>query len=186
MALTSVAMLPIVFISLLLLVVGFFLRDVISYVDREKTEQKGDDMSSISQQPVIINVERGGDDRYSMAPRPQRRWTTEPDYSSLRSEMPSIPTRGFPDQYQQMGIMTTEEGGVLPLYGRRVAPRSDKFQYYTRTDTYNPVALPVSFKKRDCQDSVGCDELFDGDTVKMAGTGAPGKVKLYRFDGPVY
>lgn len=183
MALTSVAVLPIVFISLLLLVVGFFLRDAVSYVDKE---QKGVFIEQQQQQPVIINVERGGDDRYTMAPRPQRRWIAEPDLSSLRDPLTPIPTRGLPEQYQQMGIMTTEEGGVLPLYGRRVAPRSDKFQYYTRTDTYNPVALPVSFKKRDCQDSVGCDELFDGDTVKMAGTGAPGKVKLYRFDGPVY
>jgi hypothetical protein len=123
--------------------------------------------------PVIVNVDRG-DDRYTRAPEPVRRW----DLGG--GVLPSIYTRGPPDPYQQMGILKTEDGKVLPLYGRRTAPRSDRYQYYTRTDTYNPVALPVSHKKRDCQDGVGCEELFDGDKVKMAGTGES-EVKLYGF-----
>lgn len=126
----------------------------------------------------------GGDDRYTMAPRPQRVWNAGPDFpapGSIQSMLEPIPTRGYPEAYQQMGVITGEDGKVLPLYGRRTAPRSDRFNYYTRTDTYNPVALPISVKKRDCQDGVGCDELFSGDDVRLAATGQEAKVTLYGF-----
>jgi hypothetical protein len=132
------------------------------------------------QQPIIVS----GDDRYSRAPRPQRNWDNGPEIP-IRGAMDPIPTRGAPEAYQQMGIMTVGDK-VLPLYGRRVAPRSDYFNYYTRTDTYNPVAVPVSLGKRDCQDNAGCGEVFNGDQLKLAATGESGKVTLYGFDGPRY
>ena len=127
-----------------------------------------------------IHIERGGDDRYTMAPRPVREW--QPGLEGL----PQVATRGLPERYQQMGILDGGDGKLLPLYGRRVAPRSDFFNYYTRTDTYNPVAVPVRFKKRDCQDGVGCHEVMSGDEVDISLTGQKGKVTLYGFDGPRY
>ena len=127
----------------------------------------------------------GGDDRYTRAPRPQRRWDNGPEFP-IRGALDPIPTRGGPEAYQQRGVITGSDGKVLPLYGRRTAPRSDMFNYYTRTDTYNPVALPVSFKKRDCQDGVGCAEVMNGDEIKLAATGDSAKVTLYGFDGPRY
>lgn len=152
---------------------------------------KGVDSSSLldsqfetRSQPIINIMNKGGDDRYTMAPRPQRVWDNGPEIPA-RGFLDPIPTRGPPENYQQMGVITGEDGQVLPLYGRRTAPRSDRFQYYTRTDTYNPVALPVLHKKRDCQDGVGCEELFSGDEVKMAATGKNAKVTLYGFDGPL-
>ena len=134
--------------------------------------------------PINIMM-KGGDDRYSMAPRPQRVWDNGPEIP-VRGALDPIPTRGEPEKYQQMGVIVDKEGKALPLYGRRTAPRSDRFQYYTRTDTYNPVALPVTYKKRDCQDGVGCDELMSGDDIKLGATGQEGKVTLYGFDGPRY
>ena len=130
----------------------------------------------------------GGDDRYTRAPRPQRMWDNGPELPTRGSfnELPSISTRGAPEAYQQMGVLTTHDGKALPLYGRRTAPRSDYFNYYTRTDTYNPVALPVIVKKRDCQDNTGCQEVMNGDQVKLAATGDHAKVTLYGFDGPRY
>jgi hypothetical protein len=119
------------------------------------------------------------DDRYTIAPRPQREW--QPG-----GGLEQIATRGSPERYQQMGILDGGDGKLLPLYGRRVAPRSDYFNYYTRTDTYNPVAVPVKFKKRDCQDSVGCHEVSNGDELDISLTGQKGKVTLYGFDGPRY
>lgn len=127
----------------------------------------------------------GGDDRYRMAPRPQRFWDNGPEIP-IRGALDPIPTRGEPEAYQQMGVIVSSDGKPLPLYGRRTAPRSDRFNYYTRTDQYNPVALPVSFKKRDCQDGVGCDEVMNGDEIKLAATGDMAKVTLYGFDGPRY
>jgi len=130
-------------------------------------------------------IQRGGDYRYTRAPRPQRMWDNGPEIP-VRGALDPLPTRGAPESYQQMGVITSQDGKVLPLYGRRTAPRSDYFNYYTRTDTYNPVALPISFKKRDCQDNIGCTEVMNGDEVKLAATGSEGKVTLYGFDGPRY
>jgi hypothetical protein len=130
-------------------------------------------------------IVQSGDDRYRRAPRPQRFWETEPEIPT-RGSLDPVPTRGAPESYQQMGLVTGADGKPLPLYGRRVAPRSDRFNYYTRTDTYNPVALPVSFKKKDCQDNLGCDEVSNGDSIKISPTGETGKVTLYGFDGPRY
>ena len=140
-------------------------------------------------QPIEIRVESGGDDRYMRAPKPERDWLARPDYSAMWNSptaLPAIATRGLPEAYQSMGVIKTGDGQVLPLYGRRTASRSDRFQYYTRTDTYNPVQLPLRYKNRDCQDDVGCDELFDGERVKMAATGEEGVATLYRFSGPTY
>lgn len=98
----------------------------------------------------------------------------------------NIRTQGLPEAYQQMGVLKGSDGKLLPLYGRRVASRSDRFNYYTRTDTYNPIQLPISYKRKDCQDPVGCQELFDGDTITMLPTGETATATLYRFDGPLY
>jgi hypothetical protein len=100
--------------------------------------------------------------------------------------VPQIATRGLPETYQSMGIVHTASGELLPLFGRRVASRSDRFNYYTRTDTNNPIPLPINYKKRNCQDDVGCDELFDGDEVDIAPTNQKGRVTVYRFNGPTY
>lgn len=142
--------------------------------------------------PVRVNVvtHSGGDDRYTRAPKPERDWLTRPDWSTVwnapTATLPQIATRGIPESYQSMGVITTDDGQVLPLYGRRTASRSDRFQYYTRTDTYNPVQLPVRYKNRDCQDDVGCEELMDGEAIKVTATGKEGKVNMYRFSGPTY
>jgi hypothetical protein len=131
----------------------------------------------------------GGDDRYTRAPKPERHWYTEPDLPSnaeIFGKLPRVPTRGLPEQYQSMGVLKMEDGALLPLYGRRTAARSDRFQYYTRTDTYNPVQLPISYKRRDCQDDVGCDELMNGETVNVQPLNMKGSATIYRFDGPTY
>jgi hypothetical protein len=144
--------------------------------------------SSDPKAPVIVmpeQIQNTGDDRYSMAPRPQRLWNN-PQENPVRGALDPIPTRGAPESYQQMGVMVGEDGKALPLYGRRVAPRSDRFNYYTRTDTYNPVALPIKSRKRDCQDNLGCEELFNGDDVVISPTGEKASITLYGFDGPRY
>ena len=145
--------------------------------------------------PISINVERGGDDRYTRAPKPLRNWVSPVDLDGVlpslmpqfnSGTMPVIPTRGLPEAYQSMGIVTTSSGELLPLYGRRLASRSDRFNYYTRTDTNNPIPLPIRYKRRDCQDDVGCDELSDGDNVEISPTKQSGNVTIYRFNGPTY
>ena len=151
-------------------------------------------MPAAAPQPINIRVQAdGGDDRYTRAPKPERDWLARPDWSAVWNAptavggtLPAIATRGMPEAYQSMGVITVDGGEVLPLYGRRAGSRSDRFQYYTRTDTYNPVQLPIRYKNRDCQDDVGCEELMDGENVRVAATGKEGKATLYRFSGPTY
>lgn len=146
-------------------------------------------------QPIEISVvsQGGGDDRYSRPPRPQRFWDNGPEIPPRGALLPpdggrriNMHTQGLPESYQSMGLLKTEEGQMLPLYGRRVATRSDRYNYYTRTDTYNPLPLPIKYKRRDCQDDVGCEELFNGDEVLVTPTGNKATATLYQFDGPTY
>lgn len=146
------------------------------------------------QQPIEISVvSQGGDDRYSRPPRPQRFWDNGPELPPRGALLPpdggrliNMRTQGLPESYQSMGLLKTEEGQMLPLFGRRVATRSDRYNYYTRTDTYNPVPLPIKYKRRDCQDDVGCEELFNGEEVLLTATGNKATATLYQFDGPTY
>lgn len=168
-------------IVILLLVV------VILYLVKKQESQPSVQLSTppLTQQPPVVISVANGDSRYSRPPRPQRFWDNGPEYP-VRGALDPVPTRGAPEAYQQMGVVTSSDGKILPLYGRRVAARSDYFNYYTRTDTYNPVALPITFQKRDCQDNVGCQELMSGSEVRIQPNGEVGKVMLYGFDGPRY
>lgn len=143
------------------------------------------------EQPMAVQIAttQGGDDRYSRAPKPERHWITTPDIpteSELYGKLPRVPTRGIPETYQSMGVLKLEDGQILPLYGRRTASRSDRFQYYTRTDSYNPVQLPIRYNRRDCQDDIGCEELSDKDVITITPTNQKATATIYRFDGPTY
>ena len=135
--------------------------------------------------PVQIAISRGGDDRYTRAPEPLRWWYSPMAETPVAQPPFGFASRGYPEPYQSYGFIMTENGQTLPLYGRRTAGRSDRYNYYTRTDTYNPIPVPIRYKGRDCQDSVGCEELFDMEKVKLV-NGIEGKVNIYQYDGPAY
>jgi Family of unknown function (DUF5755) len=138
-------------------------------------------MPQQQQAPVQVSV-KSGDDRYSRAPEAERDWMVGPDLSRVPSASApfNIPTQGIPESYQSMGIVETSGGKLLPLYGRRSISSRDRYNYYTRTDSYNPIPIPVQIKGRDCQDQVGCPELYDGDRVKLSATNETGEVTIYR------
>lgn len=147
------------------------------------------------QQPLNISIQTsgGGDDRFTRPPRPQRFWDNGPEFPPRGALMNPTgnyifnePTRGLPESYQSMGVLKTTDGKMLPLYGRRTASSTNRYNYYTRTDSYNPISLPLQYKRRDCQDDVGCDELMSGDSVKISPTDETATVTVYRFDGPMY
>ena len=174
------------------LVICFLLLGICVYVLYMKTTVAQSSVPQFNIQipsmaPQAIQVD--SDDRYTRAPKPERHWITRPDIPNaeeIYGKLPRMPTRGIPETYQAMGIIKIDDGQILPLYGRRTTARSDRFQYYTRTDTYNPVQLPIRFNRRDCQDDIGCEELGDRDVVTITPTNQRGTATIYRFDGPTY
>lgn len=138
-----------------------------------------------AQQTMIV---KGGDSRYEQAPQPLRSWAVAPEFPPRGglSALPfNIPTQGLPDSFQSVGVINVGEQ-VLPLYGRRTTGGGDRWNYYTRTDTYNPVPVPIHFQRRDCMDGVGCQEVMSGETVKIDAIQKEGKTHLYKMDGPKY
>jgi hypothetical protein len=139
--------------------------------------------SAPSAPSVIV---QGGDSRYERAPQPLRSWIREPEFpprGGLTALPINIPTQGLPDAFQSVGVIKVGEQ-MLPLYGRRTAGSGDRWNYYTRTDTYNPVPIPVHFQRRDCMDGVGCQEVMSGESVSAMGK--EGTTHIYKMDGPTY
>jgi hypothetical protein len=141
--------------------------------------------------PMINNTSVNGDDRYVRAPQPLRDWMSPPEYpprGGIATIPINIPTQGLPESYQAIGNINVGEGKVLPLYGRRTySGSSDRWNYYTRTDTYNPVPVPIRYKRKDCMDdNNGCPEVYSGEMVSIEDLGLNGTVRLFRFDGPKY
>lgn len=163
--------------------------------------------------PTVVVVERGAavtplvqlnsDPRFApMAP--ERSYGAPPDLRGF----PSLPlpagigampvnrqTRGIPDSFQQIGVLTTAGGTansgtpnrtILPLFGRSTDSGRDKWNYYTRTDGMNPVQVPVQFKRRNCDDDIGCDEILDGDSVGVPVMGQSFTANVYRYSTPRY
>lgn len=78
----------------------------------------------------------------------------------------NVRTRGMPEPYHQMGILTSGED-VRPLYGRETYRGSNRYNYYSSLDSNLSTKIPI-FKTNDkCTDERGCTEISDGDTVKI-------------------
>lgn len=134
---------------------------------------------------------------------PEQSYTTMPDLRGFPSRPVmagggAIPinttTRGIPDQFQQIGVLTAPGGSatsgspnrtILPLFGRNIDNRN-RWNYYTRTDGINPVQVPVQFKRRNCDDDLGCEEITDGDSVGVPIMGQSYTASIYRYSTPRY
>jgi hypothetical protein len=94
----------------------------------------------------------------------------------------NIPTRGYPENYQVLGVLLRENTETAyNLFGRQTYPGSDLWEYYCENDKLNPVKLPVKIR--------GNKEIMEGDMVHVPGTDNKNgqfRVKLYKFDEPRY
>ena len=97
----------------------------------------------------------------------------------------NTPTRGFSADYQQIGVLT---GGdkILPLYGKPTWNGSSKWLYYTATDKFNMIKLPVRNKSKDCTQEYGCDQLDNKDKVEVPAYNQEFEVSIYNLDYPRY
>ena len=95
----------------------------------------------------------------------------------------NISTQGCDDaKYRQVGILTRLNGKdetILPLMGRPLFTRRDKWNFYTMNDKNNMIKLPLTFKGRSCTDEYGCDNMYNGDTVFVEGYNDAFKVTTY-------
>ena len=87
-----------------------------------------------------------------------------------------------PGYMQQMGILTGAGQETLPLYGKEVRGRRDRYHYYTTTGGENLYPVPVAFNGRDCMEDIGCEELYGNESVSVTGKTGSYAVKLYRTD----
>lgn len=134
---------------------------------------------------------------------PEQSYNTPPDIRGFPSRPimaggGAIPinttTRGIPDSFQQIGVLTAPGGTatsatpnrtILPLFGRSIDNRN-RWNYYTRTDGINPVQVPVQFKRRNCDDDLGCEEITDGDSIGVPVMGQSYTATIYRYSTPRY
>lgn len=87
-----------------------------------------------------------------------------------------------PGYMQQMGIITSGDGETLPLYGKEVRGRRDRYHYYTTTGGENLYPVSVNHNARDCMEDIGCEELYGNETVTVLGKTGSFTVNMYRTD----
>jgi hypothetical protein len=95
----------------------------------------------------------------------------------------NIPTRGYPDNYQMMGIVTREaDEKILQLFGRATFPGSNQYEYYVTTSEFGfQNKIPVNTR--------GGKEILDNDIIHIPEFNknkGEFKVKLYNYNTPRY
>jgi len=97
-----------------------------------------------------------------------------------------IPTRGYPDTFQQLGILVKKgnpsknpENKIIRLFGRQEFPGSNRWEYYTMISTGNDqIKMPLDVKRG--------TELYDDDTINISQLNDDYRVELFKFDQPRY
>ena len=109
----------------------------------------------------------------------------------MRKAIPiNIPTRGRSGPYQQVGTLTRQTEGqdalILPLYGKPTYPGSNLWLYYTSSNSYNSIKIPIEHKNKNCQKHHGCPEIYDGDEITVPSYQGLFIANLYEIDAPRY
>lgn len=118
---------------------------------------------------------------------PTRRVARHNIHPMVMKQLIDLPTRGYPDNYTQVGILvrtdtenTSNENRILRLFGRQEFPGSTRYQYYTAIGSSNDsikVPLTVTNNK----------ELYDDDTITVTVlNNETYTVQLHEFDAPKY
>jgi len=137
-----------------------------------------------------------------LEPPLSRNYYHDPDGVKMipKKAMPiNISTRGDGGDYQQVGILYKDsvideekapgnntDANVLPLFGKPVYRGASRYNYYTATDKYHQVKVPLTLNNTDCTDDRGCDEISIDDVVPVPGYNANFKAQIYKFDKPRY
>lgn len=139
--------------------------------------------NSIDLNNRIILENRDRKTLYDNFAPPERR-LPEYQYPFNIKNIINIPSRGYPDNYQLMGIVIRDNTETAyNLYGRQTYPSSNEYEYYVQLHGYSDtnVKIPIKIK--------GNREITDDQEIQIIGTNSSKgifKVKLYNYDTPRY
>ena len=101
----------------------------------------------------------------------------------------NIETRGSGGDYQQVGVLyrnnvnaENTDTNILPLFGRPTYRGSQHWNYYTASDKYNQIKIPLTIGNTDCTDDRGCTEIYSGDIINIPEYNGDFKVNIYKLD----
>jgi len=172
-------------VTLIIIILCFFTIFYLIYTNSDK---------NILSEKIIINNDRNNNNDWNYPPNDPLINPYNPPLSDERYIMSSMPRGAIPINvstnpgavdtvYRQLGILTPTKGSskdnVLPLMGRPLFTNRDMWNYYTNSNQYNNVKLPLSKKGRSCTNEYGCDRLYTGDTVDVEGINETYKVTIY-------
>jgi hypothetical protein len=113
---------------------------------------------------------------------PSRDTRLFPNLNINSLKMPiNIETQSVDTDYRQIGILTRIDNTkemILPLMGRPLIAHRDKWNFYTIGEN-NMIKIPIHHKGVNCTSSLGCNDLYSGDIIKVEGYNSDFKVTLY-------
>ena len=179
----------IVFICIVILIFGIFIywrsRSLMADVssNRGNINNRGNN-NNVFLMPSSAEKGSGNDVFFDIYKSPLRDDRCTTGGGDIRGSIPiNVSTQGCDDaKYRQVGILTRlngKEETILPLMGRPLFTRRDKWNFYTLNDKNNMIKLPVTVKGRSGTDEYGCDNLYNGDTVFVEGYNDVFKVTAY-------
>jgi hypothetical protein len=176
----------IMFICVIFLILGGAI-----YLYNIKSNSTSKPMSELKQNIMFMSREQpkgmGNDvffDIYKAPLRDDRCFTGGGD---IRGSIPiNVSTQSCDDaKYRQLGILTRYGGKdetILPLMGRPLFSKRDKWNFYTLNDKNNMIKLPVKVKGKSGTSEYGCDNVYTGDIVFVEGYNDAFKVTTYDND----
>ena len=111
--------------------------------------------------------------------------------NSLSNIPINVSTRPVDQYYTQIGVLYSLSNRItrphiLPLYGKSIYRGSHKWSYYTKTDDYHTIKIPIFSNGNKCSGEYGCDNLNNGDLVNVSAYPYKFKVELYDLQYPQY
>jgi hypothetical protein len=110
--------------------------------------------------------------------------------SSIPIYPKELPSYDNNHEYQQVGILTSNDDNepiILPLLSKRANNHRDRWNYYTTTDKNTMLRLPISYNNMKCDDDIGCNEIYDGNTLNIEMyKGKTFTATIYKKQTPLY